>query len=136
MDLIFLFQKRRPFSIEVGFFDTVLEIKQKVEKYQGIPVSEQTFVFNGRALPDDGDVASCVLLHNSCINLVIAEARPSCPSEKTVHRLNVRIATPKKHVVIKEMNINDTVPKAETTLSPAKGSPVLRQVQDRRSFGE
>ncbi|GMN49815.1 hypothetical protein TIFTF001_018977 [Ficus carica] len=106
MDLIFLPQKRRTFTIEVGFFDTVLEIKEKVEKYQGIPVSDQTLVFNGRALPEDGDIASCVLLHNSRINLVIA----SEANRTAALRLRVKIATPANtHVVAIEADLNDTV---------------------------
>ncbi|GMN49816.1 hypothetical protein TIFTF001_018978 [Ficus carica] len=103
MDLIFLpqNQKGRPFIIEVGFFDTVLEIKQKVKKYQGIPVSSQTLVFNGRILADDGDIASCVLLHNSRINLFIVAKKTVC--------VRVKILTPTMHVVPFEMHLNDTV---------------------------
>ncbi|XVE87840.1 hypothetical protein DITRI_Ditri19aG0020400 [Diplodiscus trichospermus] len=92
MDVNFETQKGRPFSIEVGFFDTVLEIKEKVQKYQGIPVSSQTLVFNGLVLQDDRDVEYCGILQNSRIQLLVASpdsdkprldaAEPSSSSKK------------------------------------------------------
>ncbi|EXB31384.1 hypothetical protein L484_014811 [Morus notabilis] len=141
MDLIFEPQKRKPFTIEVGYFDTVEEIKQKVEKYQRIPVSDQTLVFNGQVLPDDGDIASCVLLHNSRINLIIAS------DEKTVS-LNVKIPTPEQHVATIEIDVDDTVLnlknkilQVEKTLAAANRSLLVLhskgpELQDHRTFGE
>ncbi|KAI4369018.1 hypothetical protein MLD38_017512 [Melastoma candidum] len=70
MDVIFEPQRGRPFAVEIGFFDTVLEIKHKIQKYQGIPASAQTLVFNGQVLRDERDVGSCELLHNSRVRLV------------------------------------------------------------------
>ncbi|XP_075664110.1 ubiquitin domain-containing protein 7SL RNA1-like isoform X2 [Castanea sativa] len=72
MDVIFEPQRGRPFSIEVGFFDTILEIKEKVKKYQGIPVSKQTLIFNGNVLKDDLNVEHTEILQNSHIQLMIA----------------------------------------------------------------
>lgn len=45
MDVIFETSKGRRFEIEVGFFDTVLEMKEKIQKYEGFPVAQQTLVF-------------------------------------------------------------------------------------------
>ncbi|KAJ1388335.1 Ubiquitin-like domain superfamily [Sesbania bispinosa] len=72
MDVIFEVQRGSTFSIEVGFFDTVLEIKEKVQKYQGIPISKQTLIFNNQVLQDDSDVWKCEILQNSRIQLIVA----------------------------------------------------------------
>ncbi|XP_057449480.1 ubiquitin domain-containing protein 7SL RNA1-like [Lotus japonicus] len=71
MDVFFELPRGRPFSIEVGFFDTVLEIKEKVQKYQGIPISKQTLILKGQVLQDDGDVWKYEILQNSRIQLVV-----------------------------------------------------------------
>ncbi|EXB31385.1 hypothetical protein L484_014812 [Morus notabilis] len=140
MDLIFNPKKRPPFTIEVGYFDTVEEIKQKVEKYQGVPVSDQTLIFNGHVLPDDGDIASCVLLHNSHINLIIAS------DEKPVF-LRVKIPTPQPHIINIEMDMDDTPLKLRNNILtlemanlPANRPLVLsldgQELQDDRTFEE
>ncbi|KAK8524354.1 hypothetical protein V6N13_015382 [Hibiscus sabdariffa] len=72
MDVIFETQIGKAFCIEVGFFDTVLEIKEKVQKYQGIPVAKQTLVFKGQVLQDERDVQHCQLLQNSHVHLIVA----------------------------------------------------------------
>src|SRR3954463_13181805 len=72
MDVIFEVQRGRQFSIEVGFFDTILEIKEKIQKYQGIPIFKQTLVFNGQILQDDGDIWKCAIFQNSRIQLMVA----------------------------------------------------------------
>ena len=116
MDVIFEPQKGRPFSIEVGFFDTVLEIKQKIQKYHSIPVSNQTLIFNRHVLQDDRDVAACEILQNSHIQLIISsdaektavKIEDSTPSPKKKISLNVKIPTSKMHLPV-EMDVNDTV---------------------------
>nr|GMC98948.1 ubiquitin-like protein-NEDD8-like protein RUB3 [Ipomoea batatas] len=65
MDLIFEPQRGTQFTIEIGYFDTVQEIKEKVQKYQGIPASTQTLVFNGNVLQDDLNVHSSEILDRS-----------------------------------------------------------------------
>ncbi|KAK3433378.1 hypothetical protein EUGRSUZ_D00805 [Eucalyptus grandis] len=50
MDVFFGPQEGSPFRIQIGFHDTVLEIKEKIEKHQEIPIYRQTFVFNDEAL--------------------------------------------------------------------------------------
>ncbi|KNA18520.1 hypothetical protein SOVF_070040 [Spinacia oleracea] len=72
MDLKFETQKGEKFTMEIGYFDTVLEVKEKIEKYKKIPISKQTLVYNGKILEDSGDVESCVLLHNSYVRLIVA----------------------------------------------------------------
>ncbi|PON39439.1 Ubiquitin domain containing protein [Parasponia andersonii] len=161
MDVIFEPQKGRPFSIEVGFFDTVLEIKQKIEKYQSIPISNQTLVFNRQVLHDDRDVAHCEILQDSRIQLVIASSNSesptlkmdsfsssSSPGQKKKISLNVKISTSKIQFPV-EMDVNDTVlalkDKISQEMEPAAASASRmvfhssgggRELQDNRSLGE
>ncbi|KAL6282115.1 hypothetical protein ACE6H2_013044 [Prunus campanulata] len=155
MDVIFEPQRGRSFTIEVGYFDTVLEIKEKVQKYQGISVPHQTLVFNGQVLEDDKDVAYCEILNNSHIQLIVAsesekptttnnnnnvKVEDSSPSKKI--QLNVKTPTSKMHVVV-EMDINDTVTKLKENIQAMDqavpiGRLVLQslgnELQDHRSL--
>jgi hypothetical protein len=72
MDVIFEPQRGRPFSIEVGFFDTVLEIKEKIQKYHAIPISKQKLIFNGNVLQDNRNVEHCNILQSSHIQLIVS----------------------------------------------------------------
>ncbi|XAR73600.1 hypothetical protein NMG60_11007621 [Bertholletia excelsa] len=72
----------RPFEMEVGFFDTVSEIKDKIEKKQGIPSSKQTLVFDGEALPDNLNIHSSLILDRSRIQLVVTAEDPPSPAKK------------------------------------------------------
>ncbi|KAL9816277.1 putative Ubiquitin domain-containing protein [Arabidopsis thaliana] len=72
ISVFFETQRGSPFSIEVGYFDTVLEIKEKIEKYQRIPVSKQTLFFQGNVLQDHLDIEKCQILDNSRLQLFIS----------------------------------------------------------------
>lgn len=124
MDVVFEPQRgEEAFIIEVGFFDTVREIKEKIQKYHNVPVSEQTLVFNGHVLQDDYDVAYYEILQSSRVQLLVvpSESDPDhnsianptstkllddAPSKKI--RLAVKIPGSKTHVVV-EMDPSDTV---------------------------
>ncbi|KAK2442644.1 Ubiquitin superfamily protein [Trifolium repens] len=110
MDVIFEVQRGRPFTIEVGFFDTILEIKEKVQKYQGIPISKQTLIFNGQILQDDGDIWKCGIFQNSRIHLMVASDSDhhKPPVEDTKFHLNIKMPLSKSHIPI-EIDKNDTV---------------------------
>ena len=56
----------------MGYWDTVLEIKQKIEKYQRILVYRQTLFFQGNVLQDHLDIEQCVILNHSRIQLSIS----------------------------------------------------------------
>ena len=148
MDVIFEPQRGRPFSIEVGFFDTILEINEKVKKYQGIPVSKQTLIFNGNVLKDDLNIEHTKILQNSHIQLMIAASESdkspensSSPSKKI--QLNVKIPTYKMHVPL-EMEVTDTVGKLKEKIQEMEAVPVNRlmihssgaELQDHRSLCE
>ncbi|KAL2926996.1 Ubiquitin domain-containing protein 7SL RNA1, partial [Bienertia sinuspersici] len=92
MDVIFVTPNRESFTIEIGYFDTVLEIKEKIQKYKNIPISQQTLIFHGKILEDNGDVASCVILHNSKIYLNI-----SSPNDKQKSPEKLRLKTDDFH---------------------------------------
>ncbi|CAD5327068.1 Ubiquitin domain [Arabidopsis suecica] len=72
MDVFFETRSGSTFEIELGYWDTVLEIKQKIEKYQRIPVSKQTLLFQGNVLQDHLDIEQCVILNHSRIQLSIS----------------------------------------------------------------
>ncbi|XP_021887354.1 uncharacterized protein LOC110806737 [Carica papaya] len=156
MDIFFETQKGRPFSIEVGFFDTVLEIKEKIHKYQGIPIPKQTLVFHDKVLQDDRDVDSCEILHNSHIQLLVASEPdhmshltkiddPTSPSKKLVH-LNININLPSSKSRLRlQLDANDTVLRLKEKIHEAEAAvPVNRMVilsggtelQDHRCLGE
>lgn len=101
MDVIFDIPRGRSFSIEVGFFDTVLEIKEKVQKYQSIPISKQTLILNGEVLQDEGDVWKYEILQNSHIKLLISKD----PEDTKVH-LNIKISMSNFPI---EMDKDDTI---------------------------
>ncbi|KAE8728670.1 cysteine-rich PDZ-binding protein-like [Hibiscus syriacus] len=122
MDVTFETQRGKPFSIEVVFFDTVLEIKEKVQKYQGIPIPNQTLVFNGQVLQDERDVEYCEILQDSRIQLLVAsdsdtnnnkqqpqanEQQCSSPLKKKI-QLHVNTPSSKTSLHL-EMDSNDTV---------------------------
>ncbi|KAF2304998.1 hypothetical protein GH714_000958 [Hevea brasiliensis] len=69
MDVFFEPQTGSPFSIELGYFDTVLEIKEKVLKYR-----EALLQSSGVELKDNHSLRECELMDNSEINVNI---RPS-----------------------------------------------------------
>lgn len=78
MDVTFQPSDREKFSIEVGFFDTVLEIKEKIQKYQNIPAASQTLIFNGAVLQDESNVHCTDLVQDSCVQLI--QSSPDKPA--------------------------------------------------------
>lgn len=71
MDVIFETSKGRQFTIEVGFFDTVLEMKEKIQKYKGFPIAQQTLVLNDQVGNTKTVIAFLLVLkfqsHHRCI---------------------------------------------------------------------
>lgn len=111
MDVIFEPQRGRPFSIEVGFFDTVKEIKEKIQKYRGIPTSRQTLVFKSQVLQDERDIEYCEILQNSHIQLFInpeMNIKESPPSPKKKIHLNIKFPSSKSHAAL-EVDVNDAI---------------------------
>jgi hypothetical protein len=69
MDLTFLVDKEKEesFSIEVSFFDSFLEVKEKIYNYQNLPISNQELYFNGKLLKDEDLIMNSELVQDSCI---------------------------------------------------------------------
>lgn len=80
MDVVFETKAGRTFTIEIGYFDTVLEIKEKIHKYTSIPVTSQTLVFNGQPMSDHLDTEFYEILQGSRVNLLLDPEPPSSPS--------------------------------------------------------
>ncbi|KAK4258946.1 hypothetical protein QN277_005339 [Acacia crassicarpa] len=132
MDLYFEPQAE-PFKIEVGFFDTILQIKQQIEKDKGIPVSMQTLIFNGETLADDADVGKCALHHDSNVRLLIAadffknqpvNTEEFSPAPSTV-KLHVGVKTPSSYQIrTLQMDANDTVLKLKERIQEIESVPM------------
>ncbi|XP_057962106.1 ubiquitin domain-containing protein 7SL RNA2-like [Malania oleifera] len=110
MDVNFEPTKGKPFSIEVGFWDTVAEIKEKIQKNEGVPVAKQTLIFKEKVLEDSLEVISSDLTHNSLVKLIIEPAepeKPAQPEKKKQKKVKESSSSSKKiqlHIRIKESN--------------------------------
>ncbi|XP_010467152.1 PREDICTED: ubiquitin-like protein 4A [Camelina sativa] len=71
-----------PFSIFVGFLDTVLMVKQKIETSQGIPVRKQNLFFEGKYLHDQSEIRLRHIGDNSLLFLDVS------PDEKPNQKNN------------------------------------------------
>ncbi|KAK4258944.1 hypothetical protein QN277_005337 [Acacia crassicarpa] len=132
MDLIFEPEVGKPFMIEVWYFDTILEIKEKIKKYQDIPVSKQTLIFNGQTLSDDADIEKCLLLDRSHVQLRIADDSSKNRPVKTEEfspkpsgvKFHVNVKTPSAKIRTLEMDANDTVSKLKERIQEIESVPM------------
>ncbi|KAK4758877.1 hypothetical protein SAY87_020178 [Trapa incisa] len=131
MDVVFEHPTGRPFSIEIGFFDTVKEIKEKIQKYRGIPISRQTLVFKSQVLQDEHDVEYCEILQNSHIQLFIKpetngkESPPSLPKRKI--QLKVKLPTSKSNITF-EVNEDDAISNVKEKITEMDQSVSINNV--------
>ncbi|OIT38634.1 hypothetical protein A4A49_65538, partial [Nicotiana attenuata] len=130
----------RPFAIEVGYFDSILEIKEKIQKYQGIPVPKQTLIFKGNVLEDHINVHYSDILNNSHIQLVvesesksesdkninIIKAEQSSPTKKL--QLLIKMPTSSKLGIALEMNVTDSVRRVKERIHDMEGVHVSKLV--------
>ncbi|CAI9110456.1 OLC1v1010480C1 [Oldenlandia corymbosa var. corymbosa] len=145
MDVLFQPTNGRPFSIEVGYFDSVLEIKAKIQKDQGIPISKQTLIFNGNVLNDELNVHSSDILDHSQISLIVAPD-PEKHNATTTNTNNLVRASQELSISINpfkqirlilkmpagrpaiplEMDINDSIRRLKERIQEMEGVPVVR----------
>uniref|UniRef100_A0A7N0RF96 Ubiquitin-like domain-containing protein n=1 Tax=Kalanchoe fedtschenkoi TaxID=63787 RepID=A0A7N0RF96_KALFE len=85
--------------LEISHFDTVANIKQKIQSLTGIAASRQTLFFNNALLQDDADVERCNLFDNSRIRLLI-RSPVAAESMKDPARVLVRNPISKRHVTV------------------------------------
>lgn len=121
MDVFFEPQEGSPFRIQIGFHDTVLEIKVKIEKHQGIPVYRQTLVFNDEALDDELHVEGCNIHDHSRIRLVVE------PEPPPFTKIELRIGTlPSNMRLPIEVNVNDPVKRLREVVRSMEDVPLER----------
>ncbi|KAJ0974732.1 hypothetical protein J5N97_016714 [Dioscorea zingiberensis] len=121
MDVTIQTNKGKSFKMEIGFFDTVREIKEKVEKYHGVPVAKQSLYIHGAAMADERDTEYYEVLEGSKIKLFVEpdegekeenedEEREEGEGERKRRRLNIVINVPAtKRQVAVEMEGGETV---------------------------
>ncbi|KAF6137769.1 hypothetical protein GIB67_040477 [Kingdonia uniflora] len=138
MDVIIEVHNERKFTIEVGFFDTVLEMKQKIQKYEHIPITKQTLVFNNQVMEDERDTEFYEVLEGSRIQLHIKPdpGKPttkiersfssSCLSSSAVSnkvRVIINVPSSKKQFSL-EVEITDTVSHLKEKIHEVEALPV------------
>lgn len=57
-------------TLEVNGSDTIREVKTKWAEIEGIPVSQQSILFQGQQLEDSRTLAECHIKHESTIHVV------------------------------------------------------------------
>ncbi|XP_060186747.1 ubiquitin domain-containing protein 7SL RNA2-like [Lycium barbarum] len=135
MDVFFQPTKGRPFAIEVGYFDTILEIKDKIQRDQGIPIPKQTLIFKGNVLDDHLNVHYSDILDRSHIQLVV-ESEPDknngikaeqalSPTRKI--QLLLKMPTSKISVTL-EVDVTDSVRRVKERIHEMEGVHVSKLV--------
>ncbi|XP_073009249.1 polyubiquitin-like [Typha latifolia] len=148
MDVTFETSKGRLFTIEIGYFDTVHEIKEKIHKYEGYPVSSQKLIFNGRELSDDGNTEHYDILQGSHIHLAVnepAEVEHHVKEEDATTPVNVvvLISVSKRRLSL-QVDAEETVGRLKERIFDAEGIPVNRlvlfygsiEMQDHRTLAD
>lgn len=59
-------------EVEVDPTDKILQVKEKLEERDGIPVAQQRLIFQGKQLNDDKTVASYKLQSGTMVHMVVA----------------------------------------------------------------
>ncbi|KAI8536592.1 hypothetical protein RHMOL_Rhmol10G0269800 [Rhododendron molle] len=102
MDVFFEPTRGIPFALEVGYFDTISEIKQRIHKKHKIPTSKQTLILNGEPLADDLSIYQSDILDRTLLQLLVEPETP--------RKIQILAKMPtSKHGLNVEMNSNDTV---------------------------
>ncbi|XP_006352471.1 polyubiquitin-like [Solanum tuberosum] len=137
MDVFIQPTKGRSFAIEVGYFDTILEIKDKIQRDQGIPIPKQTLIFKGNVLDDHLNVHYSDILDRSHIQLVI-ESEPDknnvvkieqpAPSSLT-RKIQLLLKMPKSKLgVALEVDVTDSVRRVKERIHDMEGVHVSKLV--------
>ncbi|KAF8116482.1 hypothetical protein N665_0017s0039 [Sinapis alba] len=122
MNLIFETQIGSSFSIEVGYFDNVLEIKEKIEKYRFIHVSKQILVYQGKVLQGDHNIEQCGLFNNSRIQFFI-----SLPDSHVKLRMLRRLPQRLKVMILPHSHENEPVSKVPVSVMANENVEKLRK---------
>ncbi|KAH0468902.1 hypothetical protein IEQ34_002134 [Dendrobium chrysotoxum] len=117
MDVTFETDDGRRFEEEIWFFSPVREIKEKLHKSHGFPVSHQTLFFNGMIMEDERDFEYYNVIQGSLILLRLQrELEPKPEPESTNgggRRMKVTVMVPRVAMGLKrlevEVNLADNV---------------------------
>lgn len=60
----------RRFNVEFGPHDTIVIIKLRIQDHEGIPVSEQRFIFAGKQLEDTHDLADYNISYKAILSSI------------------------------------------------------------------
>ncbi|KAK4411857.1 hypothetical protein Sango_0258700 [Sesamum angolense] len=114
MDVIFQPSRGSPFYIEVGYFDTVLEIKEKIQKDQSIPIS----------------IHKSEILDRSRIHLLVASdagSRLTKSDELSPSKIQLLLKMPSSKLGIAlEMDVSETIRRLKEKIHEMEGVPIRR----------
>ncbi|WMV53073.1 hypothetical protein MTR67_046458 [Solanum verrucosum] len=136
MDVFIQPTKGRSFAIEVGYFDTILEIKDKIQRDQGIPIPKQTLIFKGNVLDDHLNVHYSDILDRSHIQLVVesepdknnvVKTEPSPSSLTRKIQLLLKMPMSKLGVAL-EVDVTDSVRRVKERIHDMEGVHVSKLV--------
>ncbi|KAH6810781.1 hypothetical protein C2S51_024543 [Perilla frutescens var. frutescens] len=156
MKLIFATDGGNQFEIEVGDNDSLPEIKEKVKTKQGIPISDQTLIFNGNIIRDELDLIYAEIKDGSLIHLQIAE-NPKMPDfhdhqfspppefqdsdfSQFLNQFNFPNPTPPREISITlkmptasdtvnvKADVNETIQQLKEKIEQRAGTPIRRIV--------
>jgi len=92
MDVIFETEDGALFKMKVGHSHTVLETKQKIHKFAGIPISHQILAHQDEVLDDSSSVESYSITENSRIHLRIEDPCRGLPGQPKMVDLLLKVA--------------------------------------------
>ncbi|WMV53074.1 hypothetical protein MTR67_046459 [Solanum verrucosum] len=131
MDLFFYPTKGCSFAIEVGYFDTILEVKEKIQKYQGIPIPKQTLIFKGNVLADDLNVHYSDILDRSHIQLVTDFEPNKNVVVKLDHqkiKLLLKMPTSTKSIIMLKADVTVSLRRVKERIHEMKGIQVSKLI--------
>ncbi|XP_049344993.1 uncharacterized protein LOC125809383 [Solanum verrucosum] len=131
MDLFFYPTKGSSFAIEVGYFDTILEVKEKIQKYQGFPIPKQTLIFKGNILADDLNVHYSDILDRSHIQLITdfeLNKNVVVKSEHQKIKLLLKMSTSTKSVIALKVDVTVSLRRVKERIHEIKGIQVSKLI--------
>ncbi|GJN33653.1 hypothetical protein PR202_gb22274 [Eleusine coracana subsp. coracana] len=101
MDVSFVCSGEEPLLMEVGFFDTVEEIKQKLQSRRGWPAAAMSLLHNGDVLDGGGGIERYGIVEGSVIHVTLRdrqqqqqqEAKGRKASKRGRHELRVTVVS-------------------------------------------
>lgn len=116
MHIVIVKGGRKPVEVRLSFTETILQVKQKLERLWGIPVRRQTLSFDDMELKDSMDLEDLELLHieeNSHIALTVN-------SDENRFQIIVKLPTTMISLEVEEM---DTMASLKDRIQQNIGGP-------------